>query len=112
MAQWEDPTPKYPVTNMFARMLGIDERGGHIIQQVQRTDQIEEECAYIRNYHPRNGMNESRDRQLVARIPQAVVAMLFRRGLPVYGDHSETSAFVRWLDSDEARPWRTSNGGV
>jgi hypothetical protein len=112
MSQFVDPTPKYPVSNLFAELMGVDARGGHIVRHVQRLDQIEEECAYLRNHHPRNGMNPDRSRQLVARIPQAVVAMLFRRGLPVYGSHDSQSDFVKWLDSEEARPWRTSSGGV
>jgi hypothetical protein len=57
-------------------------------------------------------MSESGDGQFVARVPREMVAVLFRRGVPVYGDHDSQSEFVKWLNSEEARPWRTSNGGV
>jgi hypothetical protein len=106
---FEDPTPRYPVSNLLTRLAGFTESGDMVIRQEQVVDQIVEECRYLRNWHPRNGFNPGRYRQLVARIPVSVCEQLLKRGIDIWRD---TPALRRWLDSSEAAPWRTSLGGV
>ena len=111
MAYFEEPTQRYPLSPVICSLIGYD-RGFPVFRKTQRVDQFLEECRYRREYHPRNGYNLRRDFQHVAMVPKEVVAILMLRFGTDYGQWAQSPEFIRWLNSEEARPWRTSNGTV
>lgn len=111
---FDEPRAKYPFSPVITQLLGY-ENGAPVFRSHQRVDQWIEEAAYYRNHHPRNGYNPSRTRQYVATIPKEMVEVLMRRCQERGIDWQEWAAsgeFVKWLNSEEARPWRTSTGTV
>lgn len=110
---WTAPseTPKYPVSELVTKLVGSTPDGGVVIRTEQQVEQIAREAAYYRNYHPANGFSRSGERQLVAMLPMAVGHMLLKKiGREEF--FGSGRKFEGWLNSSEARPWRTSTGDV
>jgi hypothetical protein len=112
MAWFEDPndhpTP-YAVGGLMTRLADVGDMHELIWHEEQEVEHHLEVAKHYRNWHPRNGYNLARTRKYVATIPMAVMNMLFRKGMNPFVD---TDAFKKWLNSEEARPWRTSSGDV
>jgi hypothetical protein len=104
----DHPTP-YQVGGLVTRLAEVADTRELVFREEQEVEHHLEVAKHYRNWHPRNGYNLSRTRKYVATIPVIVVNMLIRRGMNPFVD---TAAFKKWLNSDEAKPWRTSSGEV
>ena len=92
-----------PLTGLTEYYYSDPDNDGFIIETVQDVEPHVELVKALESYAPARWG----DGKMVAMWPAVVTADLIKRGI-----YDDRDAMKQWLNSDEAKPWRTRRGRV